>query len=281
MTFKDFLDDLFLVVVLYRKKISDSETIHSISEILSDQSIDILVYDNSPEYNPDPASSLNNCRLHYIADNENSGVSKAYNQGAIVAGDMNKRWLLLCDQDTVFTLSFFREVYSAIDIHDPALAAPFLFSDSKLISPCGFIFNYGFALHKIPASGWNNFKGISVLNSGLLVKLDTFKELNGYNEEVFLDFSDFDFIKRFKKANKKFYLVDTALKHNLESSIRGNFNELRFARYCKSYRGAINNTFDLISLSLIVFLRTIKLSAYYTSMKPVQAFWKNFIYRKN
>ena len=248
MTFKDFIENLLIVVVIYKKKISDCETILSISSSLADRFIDILVYDNSPEYNQTATSVTENCRLYYVADNDNSGVSKAYNSGAKKAQDMKKRWLLLCDQDTVLTLNYFQEVFTAVHIHCPPLVAPFLYSEAKLISPCAFIFNYGFALRRIPVSGWNNFKNLSVLNSGLLIKLEAFEKLGGYNEDIFLDFSDFDFIKRYKKMFSQFYLINTRVEHHLESSVHGSFNELRFIKYCKSYRRASHNFFILSQL---------------------------------
>lgn len=258
MTFKDFLEDILIVVVLYKKKISECESLLTISNALADQFIDIFVYDNSPEYNFDPAAILENHRLHYIADYENSGVSKAYNIGANRAQNMNKRWLLLCDQDTVFTRSYFEQVFITVDIHNPLLMAPFLFSHSTLISPCGFMYNYGYALNKQPISGWNNFKNSTLLNSGLFITCDAFEECGGYNEKVFLDFSDFDFMKRYRNKYSQFYLLDVKLEHHLESSTQNFFNESRFIKYCKSYRGAIHNFFYLIISMMFGYRKRLK-----------------------
>ena len=47
-------------------------------------------------------AELDGFRIHYISDPTNPGVSKAYNVGFELARQLNKKWLLLLDQDTVF-----------------------------------------------------------------------------------------------------------------------------------------------------------------------------------
>ena len=75
--------------------------------------MDIVVYDNSPEYN---TSFIDNEKdniyfaIHYIADYSNSGVSKAYNITARLGRTLNKKYLLLLDQDTEIALSFCKTI---------------------------------------------------------------------------------------------------------------------------------------------------------------------------
>lgn len=280
MTFNEFLSDIILVVVLYKKRISQSNSIASISKSTKTGNIVILVYDNSPEYNLVVPETITNCKIIYNADMQNSGVSKAYNYAASFAKKTGKKWIMLCDQDTTFNSGYLTSVFAAIVNFNPTLLAPYLYSNFNLVSPCGFVMNYGYPLKKEPPDGFQELSGISVLNSGLVISLEAYFNCGGYNEKVFLDFSDFDFIKKFKKKYGKIFLLNIHLEHNLGPSYTDSFNAYRFSRYVKSYRGAIQNLFDLLTITTIVCIRSIKQSLFYHSLLPFRLFLIGFILNK-
>ncbi|MBN2610920.1 MAG: glycosyltransferase [Bacteroidales bacterium] len=281
MTYVDLISEILFVVVLYKKKIAECESLVTLEESVDGCNIDVFIYDNSPDYNLNVPETIGNCRIHYLGDLENPGVSKAYNSGAVFAKKTGKKWLILCDQDTLFQDEFFMNLYAAISNFNPVLLAPFLYSNSMLISPCGFRLNYGYPLKLVPRSGFNKLNGISLLNSGLTVSLEAYMNCGGYNEKVFLDFADFDFIKRFKKICPTFYLLDVKLEHHLESTRMQAFNKERFIKYCKSYRGAITNLYNFVTLSLIVTLRTIKLALVHQKLIPIKIFLLYYVADRN
>ncbi len=280
MTYTELISEILFVVVLYKKKIAECESIITLTESVNECNLDIFVYDNSPDYNLNVPDTMGNCRVHYFGDRENPGVSKAYNSGALFAQKTGKKWLILCDQDTMFQNEFFRNLYTAVNNFSPSLLAPFLYSNSMLISPCGFTMNYGYPLKIVPQPGFKELNGISLLNSGLIVSLEAYMRCGGYNEKVFLDFSDFDFLKRFKKTSNKVYLLNVHLNHHLESAFKQKFNDQRFIRYARSYRGAIHSLYDLITISPIVCLRSLKLSMSYHSFLPFKLFLLFFVANK-
>jgi len=281
MTNAEFISDILFIVVIYKRKISECESIQSLSMALGSFTSDIFIYDNSPEFNPEIPAGIAQCKFHYMHDYNNSGVSKAYNSGSALAGQMNKRWLLLCDQDTLFHIEYLNELYAILHLFNPPLVAPYLYSNSTLISPCGFNLNYAYPLNKKLQPGFHKLNGISLLNSGICISQEAYKNCGGYDEKVFLDFSDFDFMKRFKKTYGKVYLLNVCLTHDLESAFQRDFNVQRFIRYNKSYRGAVHSFCDLITLSIISGLRAVKQSFLYRSFLPFKLFLLFFITNKS
>lgn len=264
-----YTNDILFIVVLYKTKIQECMSILSILESLKGEEPEFFVYDNSPDLNNYSFKGLNYTKVKYMADPENSGVSRAYNLGSEYAAAHGKKWLLLCDQDTIFDANYFDFLFKALHEHNPAITAPFLYSNGILISPCAFRLNYGNRLKTIPLPGRNAFNCKALLNSGLLIRQNVFKASGGYNEKVFLDFADFDFIKRLKKICPAFYLLDVKLEHHLESTRMQVFNRERFVAYCRSYRAAVHNLFDLFTITTIVLARTIKLSVRHRIVSPV------------
>lgn len=256
-------------------------SILSIMESLKNEEPEFFIYDNSPEYNNSFKQKLDHAKIKYVADAENSGVSRAYNLGSEYASALGRKWLLLCDQDTLFNTAYFDCLFKTLHEHNPTMVAPFLYSNEILISPCKFRLNYGSRLKTLPLPGRNAFGGKALLNSGLLIRQDEFKASGGYNEKVFLDFADFDFIKRFKKICPDFYLLNVELEHHLESTRMQAFNRERFIKYCKSYRGAINNLYSFVTISLIVSLRTIKLALVHQKLLPIKFFLLYYVAGRN
>lgn len=102
-------DTIIAVLVLYKTKFSMAKTVQTLSKsmaIVGWTRLDIVVYDNSPEYN---TSFIDNEKdniyfaIHYIADYSNSGVSKAYNITARLGRTLNKKYLLLFNSPLNFS----------------------------------------------------------------------------------------------------------------------------------------------------------------------------------
>ncbi len=91
---------ILAVLVLYKSRLEDSATFVSLSSSLknSNAKMDIVVYDNSPTPMVTESEHISdNWRIHYLHDETNPGVSKAYNEGFRIARKLQKRWLLLLD----------------------------------------------------------------------------------------------------------------------------------------------------------------------------------------
>ena len=110
----------FFVLVLYKCKLSDSVSFISISNSLKENGIkaDILIWDNSPE--PQKLSSVDKEVWDFVKYRhcpENDGVSKAYNAGAVIANNLDRKWLILLDQDTEFNVDIIKKLYEIISFN--------------------------------------------------------------------------------------------------------------------------------------------------------------------
>lgn len=268
---QSFLSQTLAVLVLYKNSPTDSPTIKTLGKIAdgADGSLDLFVYDNSPD--PEPIYFTNDrflvVSLHH--DPANSGVSKAYNQGARRAQEMGKRWLLLLDQDTVFPSQALEKYAAAVqanpDIH---LFAPRLVSGERLCSPCGYLWGAGYHLKKAEA-GLLRLKGRGVLNSGLLVSVDAFNAIGCFDERIPLDFADHDFCRRFAERIGTAYIIDLVCEHGF--SRRENTSEenalARFVFFCRGARFSSRSLPEHLIHTIVVLARAMMLTFKYRTWK--------------
>jgi len=222
-----FYCQLLPVVVLYQQSIGQSLTLQSLQLNLERAAIrmDIFIYDNSTE----PQAVENHFawksfNVYYTHDPQNAGLSKAYNAGAQKARLLKKEWLLLLDQDTIFSADFL-EIYAHTVQENPQLKifAPLLkLENEKIFSPCLKGHKRGYPPRKI-ASGKHRLSKYSPVNSGLLVSLGLFLKVGGYNEKLKIDFCDFQFLEKVIKVAPYFFLTTaTGLQNysNAEKSLQ-------------------------------------------------------------
>jgi len=265
-----FLQKTLAVIVVYKEKLENTNTFLSLNKAIpQNQALSLLVYDNSP-YPQEVKGEVNkNFNITYIHKPLNPGISSAYNYAAIFAAGLKKDWLLVLDQDTNFNVNIFRAYYTAVNNNKNIfLFAPILKVNKEfLLSPCKFNF-YGKHLKTID-SGLQYFKNNSPVNSGILVRIDAFKQVGGYNDNVPLDLSDHQFIERFKKYHKEYVVIDS-IGHQNYSVLEDNKEKqiARFRYYCK---GVFNFETEIVFkkqiMILFLVLKTVKKSIKYTTFR--------------
>jgi rhamnosyltransferase len=265
------LTSFLVVIVLYKANLEQSDSFISLTQALrkSSQKAEIFVYDNSPSASIMPSpEDYPEWKLHYFHNPRNPGVSTAYNEAAALAKSLGKTWLLLADQDTNFPDDIFYHYVQGVQSNpETSLFAPILVSSDKIIySPCTYLFGRGFQ-SKAVVPGIQSFDNKSVLNSGLLISLDAFEQVGGYNVNLPLDFSDFNFIDKFKKNHGSFCLLETFCIHDLSPN-SGDFNSSlgRFGRYCDGIKLHVTNPLDIAVLYLLTFLRAVKLCKKFSTL---------------
>lgn len=266
------IHEILIVLVLYKTKLENSISFITLTDNIKsiNLQLDIFVYDNSPfPMNPiidrqqTKISKFWNILYHH--DPTNPGVSKAYNEGFKKAEKLNKKWLMLIDQDTKFAPDALEKYCLAVvENPDSVLFSPILtLKDGTVLSPCKYFFKRGFPFPSIDVVklGKQSIKNRLVLNSGMLINMDMFKELGGYNEKIRLDFSDCKFIDKYRKVRKYFVVVDTKCLHGFSDS-DNNFEASysRFALYCEGASNSIENISDAFMLAIITFFRALKLT---------------------
>ncbi|NVN94894.1 MAG: glycosyltransferase [Bacteroidetes bacterium] len=278
--YKDFLNSVLCVIVIFKVKLIESSSFVSILKILDKDNLDLdfLIYDNSPTSKYDVnKEKYQHASISYIHNKENVGVSKAYNEGYKLAQKQNKKWLLIMDQDTICPDNFLKAYYySFVKFQDVSLFVPKLIWNNKVLSPCNFLFERGSAKSHI-SNGIQDFKKKSLLNSGMFIKLDSFSKTGGFNNKIKLDFSDFYFINNFKKNYNSFVITEAICVHELSSTDTNCENAInRFKFYCNGARNYMNfNNFFWVFLW--AKLHMLKLSFKYKDIRFFKIFFKYLI----
>lgn len=281
MTLQNTLDKVLLIIVLYEKKLSTSETFLSLikSAKTNDLKVDFYVYDNSKESMLDMPIQHVHYGIKYFHDIKNSGIAKAYNVAARYALENEYKWMLTLDQDTYFSSdTLVQYAYSIENIKEKVpLIAPALRNDAgKLLSPFGNFFGRGYHIDGINQLTYS-FKKYAAFNSGALIDLNAFFEVGGFDERLF-DFSDHDFFLRLGDKYKHFLVIDISAKHDLSSSSNsGEYVLRRFEMLVISGNVMKKKHGFLYKLGVLstVYSRAIKLSLINRTIMPLWIAIKN------
>lgn len=271
---------LMPIIVLYKKSLSESETYNS---LLNNKDVNLLidrviVYDNSPNPQYIIDTKFN---VSYYHDSTNSGISKAYNYGFVKAKEFGKNWIIFLDQDTTLDFNLISSYYRAINNnHNMSLFAPILKVGELIFSPSLYKLKRGFSHTNALHSGIYNLNAYVPVNSGICVKVEAFEEAGGYNEKIPLDFSDFDFIERFKKKiNEYFYVIDVKCEQRSSNDVNITIESSasRFKYYCIggiNYRNTFTKISDRLTVLGILLFRTLRLSIRFKSLVFLNIFVK-------
>jgi GT2 family glycosyltransferase len=231
--------------------------LYSLNLIGYSRDFDYMVYDNYPLYNN--LNSFSDGHVTYIADYNNSGVSKAYNCAAEIARNINKKYLLFLDQDTKIDELFFKKV--SLLSPDNKLIVPILLNKGVVISPCKYVLGHGSSLsRKELNTGLNNLNRRSFLNSGTIINLEVFQKSGGYNEDLPLYFSDFNFFEKVRKNISEYYLLDSEFHHEMASNDESNLEEflVRFEYYCIGAMKCYDGFWGKVMMFMNILFRGIK-----------------------
>jgi rhamnosyltransferase len=248
------------VLVLYHQSLEDSPTFCSLSPLVRELAapIPLLVYDNSPAPVGRPgAGPYPGWTIRYVHDPANPGVSRAYQEGARWAAEQSKRWLLLLDQDTCFPRDWLERYLAAVRRYpEGRLFAPVLRAGERVLSPCRYRVKRGSSLHRLEF-GEQSLARVSLLNSGMWVALDDYLAVGGHDLRLALDFSDHEFIDRFRLRHKSFVLIDAECRHDFFASTQqSTASQLqRFRSYCRGAQAASKGLLDRTLTAAVVGAR--------------------------
>ena len=280
-----FYNQVLPIVVLYKQEISQSLTLISLDKNLEEIGInmDVYVYDNSPirQYDKD-SFQWNNFHVFYFHDPENSGLSKAYNAGAVKAAELKKEWILLLDQDTTFASGYLQENNLSVLNHpDINLFAPILkLKNSVIFSPCIAKHKRGYPPGRL-VHGQYSLYDFSPVNSGMLIRLAMFHRVDGYNEKVKIDFCDFQFLEKFRLLSDSFYLINAvALQDfsNFEPSAAK--QKVRFTQYLEdAYHCDKPSVSDKIGFLYAVTRHAVGLTVKMKNISFMSMYFSNYLIR--
>lgn len=193
------------VIVIYEK---DWRKCNIYQSLFSKLEIEILIYDNSSNC---ANKKYEDQLTHYHHDPSNPGVSKAYNNSAKWARQHGFSHLALFDDDTILPSTYIDYLYEALK-QEPKINVfvPLLKYNNgrKIFSPKRNLLQRCTSVKDLRYPGINRLHDFLPVNSGSCINLDSFFSVSGYNENIPLDFADYDFFIRLNKNVDSFYLLD-------------------------------------------------------------------------
>lgn len=269
-----------VVVVVYNKKIFDLSIIKQ-NVLLKEKSIDIFIYDNSIESQETP--EVEGVNFYYLHDKSNAGVSKAYNVGIKKAKELNKKYVLLLDQDSSILASDLEKYLVLAERYgENYIYAPVMYNNNKIYSPA-YVNHFIGKVQDLSTFVYKEIYSLnqqSLINSGLMIPIKLINLMGGFNENIKLDFSDYYFIEKYKKINSDIILLDLYVQHSLSGDEGKNFlaEMLRYKYYCNGAK-FFNISTDEFRL-IPAFRRMLRLIIKYKSLKPINIFIGYFIGNK-
>jgi GT2 family glycosyltransferase len=226
---------ILIVVVQYLTALQNAPVIQSLDrcfcqnpQLLED--FITLVWDNSPRSNAVPQGLT--FPLDYRHTGDNLGVAGAYNRAATLAAEAGATWLLLLDQDTTLPPEFLARMrdYARRLAPEPRIAAvaPSVMMGEARISP-KITVRGGRSVD--PPMGFNGEerRELVLVNTGLLLRLEAFSQVGGYDPDFWLDFSDRYLCRMLAQNGFSIWLAqDIQLQHHV-SLIAGGISLKRYA----------------------------------------------------
>ena len=210
------MTELYGIIVVYNKNVDDSTTYQCLKK---HENLNVIVCDNSTKDYANQAI-VEKDGFVYLNMNGNVGLSKAYNKAIDTIFSISPKsegYIMLFDDDTYIPEDYFVQMEKAISRKNADIYLPIVKDEIGVLSPSMMKRHY---CHRaIGGDVWkikqNELCGI---NSGMVISLGIFGNYR-YNEAIFLDYVDHNFIRDMRKRSKKIEIVQTFLQQSFSSNI--------------------------------------------------------------
>ena len=194
-----------LVIVLYYP---EYQNIKSILEIIRAQNIYVVFIDNTPDKNNENLETI--CKFHhrlvYKALRINKGIAEAQNIGILEARKINEvEFILFLDQDSALQKDFVKKMlsqYKEIENNGHTIAAlgPVLIN---IQTSRKYKQNIPIERH---SCGY--YKTSALISSGMIARLNNFKNVGLMESELFIDAVDFEWCWRAKLKGYSCFITE-------------------------------------------------------------------------
>lgn len=202
----------------------------------------IIVINNTP----DSSLSFDDNKIVLINNRKNLGLSKPYNMFISMSKDAD--YLCLMDQDSIYSDSETKNMIDFINNSDDAL------SNTCIIAPRSYA-----SVSKKVLREKKLTKTDFVINSGSFLNIKILREKNiQYDENIFLDYLDYDFCYTIKKMGLDIFIYeDSVLYQSLgyeDNGKHANHSPIRFYYACSARKySLIKNHGHFIGVLLSFF----------------------------
>lgn len=268
------IDSILFAIVTYGEKFWECKSFLSLQDSFSHAKINsnlkVFIVDNTeiPDWRLQ-VPEFNNIDIFYFHDETNGGISCAYNRAGDYAIHNKLKWLVFLDQDTDLPQDFVQKYLTvAINNKQAKVFVPKIYSGGKIVSPSFYINFRSIPIEK-QLPDFLDLTDVSFINSGMLIAVDLFEKVGGYDRNLRIDFCDHSFVERIRTEVGKVGIIDLALNQNFS------FNEFdfekavrRYSLFLKDFKAYRNSKKNKLTLFYNVDLRhLLKLSVKYKSLR--------------
>ena len=199
----------------------DKEVFSECIESIKNQVNNIIVIDNASNFDISTILDqveIENKEFKIIKLKENKGIAYALNRGIELSLESNSDYILISDQDTIYPQNYINEMLSVFEKstdHNIVAIVPLFADVNKKRENEGFYKETLFGYKKFyPKKG--TYSVFQAISSGMILKTKNLKKIGLFNENLFIDWVDFEWCWR---ANKKGYKIlgnaDVLITHSL------------------------------------------------------------------
>lgn len=175
--------------------------------------------------------------IKFIKLQENMGIAYAQNIGIKEAIKSNAGYILLSDQDTVFPKDYINNMIKTFSSDDNICAITPLFKDAhgKKSNDGFFKKSFFFAKQFFPEKGY--YEIFHTIASGKLIKAQYLNNIGLMDEDLFIDWVDYEWCWRARKSGYKIIgNADVVIEHQLGDSSKDiGFREVNLRSYIRHY----------------------------------------------
>lgn len=180
-----------------------------------DQVDDVVLIDNGSSNLKEVKESVKH-QVHYVVNEKNVGIARALNEGFEYAIENGFDWVLTLDQDSV------------CDKNLIAVYKKYLHLDDIGMLTCNFI-DRNANTHLEEEKNEEYYTVSRCITSASFCSVDAYKKSGGFDNEMFIDFVDFDYsIKMYLNGFKIYRINYNGLLHEIGHSKVYHFLGLRF-----------------------------------------------------
>lgn len=216
------MSKIYILVVLYKKQITESDTLMSL-QVSQKPNIncELIIWDNSP-YKQDfeqvaiLSNTLEPWHLSYRWDGKNHYLSQIYN--TVISECDDDSILIILDHDSKLPanyLKYIENITMSSETSNVNLFLPIVFSHDKIVSPA-YETKFRHKLWENKKIGIISSENLTAINSGMVIRSKYLKGLfPGYNEKLRFYETDNDFMRKYRLQNESAFIMDLCINHSL------------------------------------------------------------------
>jgi rhamnosyltransferase len=156
----------------------------------------LIIVDDSGD--PFRAKAMNYAEIGnaiVLQNEDNLGIAAALNRGVAQAEQLGCDWVITLDDDTLVSMSYMDDVFKFIQTGAQPSAGLIACSRGGG-NPSPSRRDNGFTIKR------------TLITSGCVFELKTFRDVGGFDENLFIDLVDFDFCTKLRKSGRSIVLLD-------------------------------------------------------------------------